>query len=190
MQKNYKYKVFVRCYTYNQSSYILDTINGFCIQQISFPVVYCIVDDASTDGERIVLREWAEQNLYLNNDEGFYKREMPYGELFYAPLQTDNNALFVILLLNENHHLKKDKLVYLTEWWQNAEYNAYCEGDDYWISADKIQKQIDFLDNNPEFGLIRTNVNRLYQSNSVYEERIFDKSRIKDTYKDYAYNCF
>lgn len=190
MQKNYKYKVFVRCYTYNQSSYILDTINGFCIQQISFPVVYCIVDDASTDGERIVLREWAEQNLYLNNDEGFYKREMPYGELFYAPLQTDNNALFVILLLNENHHLKKDKLVYLTEWWQNAEYNAYCEGDDYWISADKIQKQIDFLDNNPEFGLIRTNVNRLYQSNSVYEERIFDKSRIKDTYKDYLYHAW
>lgn len=190
MKKNYKYKVFVRCYTYNQSSYILDTINGFCIQQISFPVVYCIVDDASTDGERFVLRDWAEKNLYINENRGFYKREMTYGELYYAPLKSNNNAIFVILLLNENHHQKKDKLGYLNEWWQKAEYNAYCEGDDYWITEDKLQKQVIFLDENPNYGLVRTNVNRLYQNNGVIQERYFDKSKIKDTYKDYLFNAW
>ena len=44
-----KYKVCVWCNTYNQASYIKDTMNGFCMQQTSFPFVCLIMDDASTD---------------------------------------------------------------------------------------------------------------------------------------------
>ena len=32
----------------------------------------------------------------------------------------------------------------------HGEYMAILEGDDYWIATDKLQKQVDFLDTNPE----------------------------------------
>ena len=52
------FKVCVRCMTYNQASYIEDALNGFCIQQTSFPFVCCILDDASTDGEPEVIKKY------------------------------------------------------------------------------------------------------------------------------------
>lgn len=55
MNENTKFKVSVRCFTYNQADYITDTMDGFTMQQTNFPFVCCIVDDASTDGEQNVI---------------------------------------------------------------------------------------------------------------------------------------
>ena len=49
MNYELRYKVFVWCNTYNQASYIKDTMDGFCMQQTNFPFVCMIMDDASTD---------------------------------------------------------------------------------------------------------------------------------------------
>ena len=190
MTKEYKYTVCTCCFTYNQDSYITDTLNGFCIQQTSFPVVYCILDDASTDDEQNVLRQWSKENLCITEAGGFYWKKTEYGEIIFAPLKGNDKAHFVIVLFKENHHQKNDKLDFIVEWWQNAEYFALCEGDDYWIASDKLQKQADFLDVNPMYGMVRTNVDRLYQDNGFIEKRYFDKSRIKDTYPDYIYHAW
>ena len=50
-----KYKVLVRCNTYNQCKYIEETLRGFAMQQTNFPFICCVFDDASTDGEQEVL---------------------------------------------------------------------------------------------------------------------------------------
>ena len=56
--ENPEFKVFVRCMTYNQSKYIVETMNGFTMQQTDFPFVCCIVDDSSTDGEQDIISKY------------------------------------------------------------------------------------------------------------------------------------
>lgn len=159
MEKDYIYLVSARCYTYNQASFIDDTLEGFAKQKCDFPVVYCIVDDASTDGEQDVLRRWAEEHLE-NKENGFERHEMlDYGELIVSRLTDRKNALFVILLLNKNHYqLKIPKLPYIIEWEYNSKYLAVCEGDDYWIDPLKLQKQVEFLENHPDHGMCYGNI--------------------------------
>ena len=58
-----KYMVCTRCFTYNQAPYIVDAMNGFAMQETTFPVVSLIVDDASTDGEPDVIRKYISENF-------------------------------------------------------------------------------------------------------------------------------
>lgn len=52
------YTVLVKCFTFNQSKYIKDALNGFVMQQTTFPFVCLVMDDASTDGEPKVIKSW------------------------------------------------------------------------------------------------------------------------------------
>ena len=150
MEKEYKYIVATRCFTFNHAPYVEDALRGFAIQETTFPVVYIIVDDASKDGEPDVLRHWASENLNANGTVLW--RDMPYGQLAVAPLKNKTQSTFVILLLSENHYKKLNKkFEYISEWHTNAKYNALCEGDDYWTDPYKLQKQVDFLDNHPDY---------------------------------------
>ena len=53
-----KFFFFFSCMTYNHSAFIEETLNGFCSQQTTFPFVCAIIDDASTDGEPEVIRNY------------------------------------------------------------------------------------------------------------------------------------
>ena len=156
MEQNYKYMVVTKCMTYNQSKFICDTLKGFEMQATTFPVVYCIVDDASTDGEQGLLQSWAEQHLMLNEKDVAYKKSFSYGEIIYARHKDNSNCFFLFLFLKENHHGKKAKEPYLSEWADNSKYCAFCEGDDYWTDPYKLQKQVDFLEAHPDYGMCHT----------------------------------
>ena len=147
------FKVSVWCNTYNQTSYIKDTMDGFCMQQTSFPFVCLIMDDASTDGEPEVIKQ------YLNDhfDTEWTKETDDY-HLTLARHQENKNCYFAVYLLKYNHYsIKKPRLKYYREVTDEIDYVALCEGDDYWTDAHKLQKQADALDANPQATLVYTN---------------------------------
>lgn len=149
----------IRCYTYNQSQYITDALNGFTMQQTTFPFVAMVVDDASTDGEQDVIAAYVEEHFVTHNSDIAYKKETDYAHITFAKHKTNENCYIVVLYLKENHYSKKlsyKKLEYLSEWRDTTKYEALCEGDDYWIDPLKLQKQVDFLEENPEYGLVHT----------------------------------
>ena len=153
MNKRFTYKVCVWCNTYNQTSYIKDTMDGFCIQQTNFPFACLIMDDASTDGEPEVIKQ------YLNDhfDTEWTKETDDY-HLKVARHQENRHCYFAVYLLKYNHYsIKKLRLKYYREVTDEIDYVALCEGDDYWTDAHKLQKQADALDANPQATLVYTN---------------------------------
>lgn len=153
-----KYTVGIRCSTYNQSQYIEQTLNGFVIQQTSFPFVAMIVDDASTDGQQDVIVSYIEKN-FDTADDIFYRKETDHAEVLFARHLTNRNCYFAVLFLKENHYQKDlhyKKLEYLTEWRNDMTYEALCEGDDWWTDPNKLQKQVDFLDTHPDYAMCTT----------------------------------
>ena len=153
MNENPTYKVCVYCSTFNQASYIKDTMDGFCMQQTNFPFICLIMDDASTDGEPEVLE------AYLNDhfDTEWTKETDDY-HLTVARHQENRHCYFAVYLLKYNHYtIKKRKMKYFREVADEIDYVAFCEGDDYWTDAHKLQKQADALDANPQVTLVYTN---------------------------------
>ena len=49
-----------------------------------------------------------------------------------------------------------------------GKYIAFCEGDDYWIDPLKLQKQISFLEQNPDYGFSYTNFKVFDQQNNSF----------------------
>jgi len=176
MTKNEQFKVCTRCFTYNQAQYIEDALNGFCIQQTNFPVVYVIVDDASTDGEPEVIKRYLAEYFDTDNQAIARREEADGYQLIFAQHKTNNNCFFAVLFLKYNHyHLRKLKFEYIKEWHEQAEYIALNEGDDYWIDPLKLQKQADFMDSHPQHSLCFCAHKELLPSGSFEDVLRYDK---------------
>ena len=187
MEEN-KFMVCVRCMTYNHSSFIEETMNGFCAQQTSFPFICAIIDDASTDGEPEVIRNYLQN--HFNVGDRIYTRieETDDYELIYARHKSNNNCYFVVLFLKYNHYRKKPKHSYISEWRKNSKYIALCEGDDYWIDTHKLQIQVDFLETHPDHTMTcnRTLLYSNKRKKYIGENYCYDHNSVIDT-KDVIY---
>ena len=171
-----KFKVCCRCFTFNQAKYITDAMNGFTMQQTSFPFVCTIVDDASTDGEQEVIKQYVEENFDFSEGSAAFNKETDYAHIIYAQHKTNKNCYFAVLLLKENHYsIRKPKMQYLQEWRDMCEYEALCEGDDYWIDSNKIQKQFEILEGNPDHTFVYTGFNVVDQEGRILEGHKFEK---------------
>ena len=149
-----EYKVLVRCFTFNHSKYIEDAINGFAMQQTNFSFVCLVVDDASTDGEQDVIKAWMERECDMSRAETI---DIPTSVVIIVPHKINSSCIFAFYLMNQNlYKAKEEKMRHVTPWREKCKYEALCEGDDYWIDPLKLQKQVDFLEANPEYSMIHT----------------------------------
>lgn len=162
----------VTCMTYNHANYITDTMNGFVMQQTSFPFVCIIIDDASTDGEPDVIKS------YL--DDNFDKREIGLATedetdeylRIYAQHKENKNCYFCVLLLKYNHYsINKPKTRNLAEFANSIKYTALCEGDDYWTDPLKLQKQVDILEADETLMAVVTNSKEVDKEGTVLKAK-------------------
>lgn len=145
------FKVRINCMTFNHAPYIVNAMNGFCIQQTAFPYVAIIIDDASTDGEQEIISDYLHEHFDLEENNVARKEETTDYALTFARHKDNKNCFFAVFLLKYNHYsIKKEKWPYYLDFAKTPKYIALCEGDDYWTAPDKLQKQYETLETHPE----------------------------------------
>ena len=131
--------VSVAMITYQHAPYIARAIENVVTQQTDFPFELVIGEDCSTDGTREIVFE--------------YRKKYPD----------------IIRVITSESNVGGKKNADRTGNACRGKYLAYCEGDDYWQNSFKLQRQVDYLEKNPECGLV-------YSSFDVYHIR--SKKRI------------
>lgn len=172
------YKVLVKCPTYNHSKFICDALNGFSIQETNFPFICIVVDDASKDGNQDVIKQYANENCDMSNAE---ISEDDISTYIRVSHKTNSNCDFLFCLLKVNLYCKPEKQEIYKPYRAVCEYEAICEGDDYWIYQKKLQMQVVYLDSHPECGLVYAKSKVFVQQNNRFRRNCIgsDVSDIK-----------
>jgi len=118
-------KVSVIMITYGQEKFISEAIKGVLMQVCSFNLELIIANDCSPDNTDYEIKKAIKINPY--NHEIKYTRHS-------VNLGMQDNFIWAAKQCT-------------------GKYIAMCEGDDFWTDPLKIQKQFDFLENNPDFVL-------------------------------------
>ena len=125
--------------TFQHKDFIRDCLEGVLQQKTNFSLEILLGDDESNDGTREICLEYAKMypekiRLFLHYRENNIRiNGGPTGRF------------------NFSYNLFSAR----------GKYLAVCEGDDYWTDPLKLQKQVDFLENNEDFALCFHNVNIL-----------------------------
>ena len=146
--------VAIRCITYNHEPYIRDALDGFIMQKTNFPFIAIVHDDASTDRTAAIIKEYAEK--YPDIIKPIYESENQYSK-------RDGTI---------------DRIMKEAVEATGAKYVAMCEGDDYWIDPDKLQKQVDFLESHPDYALCFHNV--IIESDNQQDFKYFNHLSTKE----------
>ena len=149
--------------TYNHKAFISQAMEGALIQKTDFPYEILIGEDDSTDGTREICKEYAAKHpdkirLFLNDRKN----------VIYINGRPTGRWNFINLLKNSK-----------------GKYIALCEGDDYWIDPLKLQKQVDFLEANPDYGLVHSAADKLIEK----ENRLikWDKNNFRKIPQGYIF---
>ena len=171
-----QFKVQVFCMTFNQAPYVIETLNGFCMQQTMFPFICTIFDDCSTDGEHEVIRQFLQDNFDLDDKSVVRNEETDDYVMTFARHKTNEKCFFAAYYLKYNHYSigkNNRKNEYCKGFVEQTPYVALCEGDDYWTDPFKLKKQVEYLDLHPECGLVYTNAIVLNQATGEFSRVSF-----------------
>lgn len=128
--------VSVNCAVYNHAPYLRQCLDGFIMQKTDFCFEVIVHDDVSTDGSVEIIKEYADK--YPDIIKPIYEIENQYSK---------HDGSVRRIMLNAS----------------SGKYIAMCEGDDYWIDPCKLQKQVDFMESHPDYGLCHT----MFQSEPI-----------------------
>ena len=118
--------VTIRCTVFNHEHYLRECLEGFVMQKTNFRFEAIVHDDASTDGSAAIIKEYAEK--YPDIIKPIYETENQYSK--------HDGSLGRIM----REHMY-------------GKYIAWCEGDDYWTDPLKLQKQVDIMEQHPEYSM-------------------------------------
>lgn len=139
-------KVSICMITYNHGDFIAQAIESVVMQQTNFDCELVIGEDCSTDRTKEIVVR--------------YQRK--YSGKIKAILNKKNLGMNV----NFAQTLKAC----------GGQYVALLEGDDYWTSPLKLQKQVDFLDKHPDFAICFHNAKVLNQKTKKITQTFFSKN--------------
>lgn len=131
-------KLSVALVTFQHIDTAAEALDGVLRQCTDFPFEICVGDDASTDGTRDLLE--------------FYRARHP--DRFRLLLRQQNAGDYGLTNVIETMEAG------------DGEYIALLDGDDYWTAADKLQKQVDFLDAHPDCAICAHRVEHLHDDGS------------------------
>lgn len=124
------------CTSYNHEKFIRQTLDGFVNQKTNFKFEVLIHDDASTDRTPEIIKE--------------YEKKYPH---IIKPIYQTENQFSKGVSISKEFNFPRVK----------GKYVALCEGDDYWIDNNKLQKQVDFLEANPNYSVCFHPVKFIYE---------------------------
>ncbi|MFW5804852.1 MAG: glycosyltransferase family 2 protein [bacterium] len=145
--------VSISLIAYNHANYIKKCIEGFLMQKTTFSFEILIHDDASTDGTDEIIKEY--EKKYPNLIFPVYQKENQYSK-----------GIMISPIFN----------------WPRArgKYIALCEGDDYWTDPLKLQKQVDFLENNPDYVVTYHDARVIDHEGNIHKENFLSETLRKD----------
>jgi len=143
--------VSICCVTYNHENYLRQCLDGFVMQKTSFPFEILVHEDASTDSTAKILKEY----------------EAKYPHLFRCVYQS------------ENQFAKQNTLINILFPMSRGKYVALCEGDDYWTDPYKLQKQVNFLEANTDYGLVSSDITLINEEGEIIPDTEFLKRQKK-----------
>ena len=111
--------------TYGHEKYIRQAIEGVLMQQGDFDLELVIANDCSPDNTDAVVQD---------------------------VLSHHSNAHWIRYVRHEKNIGMMPNFIFALQQ-ATGKYIALCEGDDYWTDPYKLQKQIDFLETNPDYVL-------------------------------------
>lgn len=161
-EPNFPVTVSILCCTYNHIRFIRTTLEHLVTQKTNYSFEIIVSDDASNDGTQAVIEEYTQKYPSLFKKCILRKKNVGIGENYYEAL----------------------KLV-------EGKYLAICDGDDYWISPNKLHMQVDFLEKKPECSIVCSSfVSHSVDSNksdSVFDVNLYIRSsrKIKEDGYDY-----
>lgn len=114
----------ISCVTFNHAAYIRQALDSFLMQKTDFEYEIVVHDDASTDGTGDILREY--EKKYPGRVRPLIQKENQYSQ------GIDNiSGAF-------NFPRARGKYIFM------------CDGDDYFVSPHKLQKQVDYMEAHPD----------------------------------------
>ncbi|KQK27309.1 hypothetical protein AR438_03635 [Chryseobacterium aquaticum] len=120
-----KYSVSVIILSYNQQNFIEKAIRGVFMQKGNLPIELIICDDCSIDKTDEVI-----QNIILDAPQNITVK------YFHHPKNLGSTPNFYFALKQVT-----------------GKYLAFCEGDDYWTDPNKLNLQLQFLQENPAYSM-------------------------------------